>query len=302
MSLPAAPRHCIACGLVPDKSFRLSNGAELLRCPRCRLGWWEWPVFQSAEFYNQNYFQSADTTAGYDDYAAQEAGLRRTAQQRLNRIARVSARYSGTPEQRSLLDIGCGTGVFLDEARRLGWKASGIEVSEYAAGEARRRNLPVRCSPSEALQLEPASLDCVTLWDVIEHLADPVAALCQVGQALRIGGILALSTGDITSLCARLSGRRWHLFNLPEHLFFFSPRCLHLLLARAGCRVVSVIREVNWVPVAYLQERMKKMFGLRRRRPTISGTWVVPATLFDVLGVYAVRTTRILTSALSTLN
>ena len=193
-----------------------------------------------------------------------------------------------------MLDIGCGTGVFPEEACRLGWKASGIEVSEYAAGEARRRNLSVRCSPIEALQLEPASLDCVTLWDVIEHLVDPIATLCQAGQTLRIGGILALSTGDITSLCARFSGRRWHLFNLPEHLFFFSPRCLQLLLARAGCRIVSVIREVNWVPVAYLQERLSKMFGLGRRRAAPSkDKWVVPATLFDVLGVYAVRTTRI---------
>ena len=293
MSLPAAPQRCIACDLIPDKSFRLSNGARLLRCPRCRLGWWDWPVFQPAELYNQNYFQSAETTAGYDDYAAQEAGLRRTARQRLNRIARVGTLSSGILEQRSLLDIGCGIGVFPEEACRLGWKASGIEVSEYAAGEARRRNLSVRCSPIEALRLEPASLDCVTLWDVIEHLVDPVATLCQIGQTLRIGGILALSTGDITSLCARLSGRRWHLFNLPEHLFFFSPRCLQLLLARAGCRIVSVIREVNWVPVAYLQERLSKMFGLGRRRAALSrGNWMVPATLFDVLGVYAVRATR----------
>ena len=61
MNLPAAPQRCIACDLIPAKSFRLSNGAELLRCPRCRLGWWDWPVFQPAELYNQNYFQSAST-------------------------------------------------------------------------------------------------------------------------------------------------------------------------------------------------------------------------------------------------
>jgi hypothetical protein len=115
---------------------------------------------------------------------------------------------------------------------------------------------------------------------------------------VRPGGVVALSTGDITSLCARLSGPRWHLFNLPEHLFFFSPPALWRLLRRAGCQVRRITREVQWVPLAYVLERLRKPLrnsppAKRRRR---APSWVVPATLFDILGVYAIRADRKQTS------
>ena len=90
----------------------------------------------------------------------------------------------------------------------------------------------------------------------------------------------------------RASGPRWHLFNVPEHLYFFSPAALTRLLARFGCRIVRVTRELNWVPVRYLFERLRKSLGWSdsaARRIARMPAWVVPATLGDVLGVYAVR-------------
>lgn len=289
MKPPAAPQRCIVCKVAPRRAFRLTKSAWLWRCPRCGLGWWNWPPFEPAARYDRDYFQSTNVTRGYDDYASLEAGLRRTAHTRLALIRRLI----GGGTERRLLDIGCGTGVFLDAARRNGWSVRGIEVSKYAAAEARRRGLPVFCAPLDEVPLQAAAFDCVTLWDVIEHVPDPLNVLCRAAQALRPGGVLALSTGDITSLCARLSGSRWHLFNLPEHLFFFTPACLRAMLQRAGCRLRHATREVNWVPVAYLLERLLKLTGWSAPR-WISGfgEWVVPATLFDVLGIYAIRSNR----------
>ena len=292
MSQLSAPAHCIACQLPPVRTLRLSNGAELLRCPRCRLGWWDWPTFDPADLYDEGYFQSADTAKGYDDYAGLDAGLRRTARGRLKQIVRLLARKtprSGAAPPR-LLDIGCAAGTFLDEARRAGWDVAGVEVSEFACNEACRRGLSVSCTPIEDMQLDADSFDAITLWDALEHVRDPLDTLRRVARALRAGGVLALSTGDITSLCARLSGRRWHLFNLPEHLFFFSPQSLRTLFGQVGVSVARVTREVSWVPAAYLRERLVKTLGGRVR--TRAGTWerwVVPATLFDVLGIYGIR-------------
>jgi SAM-dependent methyltransferase len=295
MSVTAAPTDCPACGNTPKSRLTLTNGAPLRQCPACKLAWWDWPPFDVTAFYDQTYFQSERSEKGYDDYASLEPGVRRTARTRLARLAglrrKFASRLLADGRAPRLLEIGCGTGCFLDEAVKQGWDADGIEVSEYAAAQAVQRGLAVVCGPIEDIDVPSEEYDCVALWDVIEHVRDPRQTIRTAAAALKRGGLLALSTGDITSWCARVSGRRWHLFNLPEHLYFFSPRSLELLLAAAGCRLIETIREVNWVPVAYLAERLAKPLGLattaaRRLRGL---RWVVPATLRDVIGVYAVR-------------
>lgn len=294
MTATGPPTTCVLCGRPPQRGYDLRNGAALLRCPECGLGWWAWPAFEPQAFYDESYFQSSADAKGYDDYAALETGVARTGRARLRRIRRLRA--ASTPGR--LLEIGCGTGVFLAEARRAGWEVSGIEVSAYAAERARQRGLPVTSRAIEDLELAAATFDCICLWDVIEHVRDPAGVLARVGAALRPGGVLALSTGDLASLCARISGAGWHLFNLPEHLFFFTPTCLRGLLARAGCRVEIVVREVNWVPLAYIVERLGKSRGrfgrllaalLRVVPRSLRARSLVPATLLDVVGVYAVR-------------
>jgi len=291
MSRRTAPQVCAACGAEPRRALRLRNGSWLLRCPRCLLGWWDWLAFEPAHFYDREYFQSAGSDKGYDDYAALEAGLRRTSRARLKRIARLHARRTAPDAGRpSLLDLGCGTGCFLDQAQRAGWDVEGIEVSEYAASVAQRRGMDVRCQTIETAAIETNRYDCVTLWDTLEHLRDPVGVITSAAAALRPGGVLALSTGDITSLCARLSGPRWHLFNLPEHLFFFSPESLRRILQRAGCRVATMTRETYWATPSYLMERLAKSARRRRRLPGLgTAELLLPATLLDVLGVYALR-------------
>ena len=284
------PSTCPLCGSPPFSSMRLSIGEPLLRCRDCGLGWWNWSSFDPSRFYDRDYFQSASAARGYSDYGALEPGLRRTARGRLRRLDRWNAAGRRTSPPR-LHDLGCGTGVFLDEARRAGYRVSGVEVSAYAAEQARDRDLEVAVGLVETVPIEPASLDVITMWDVIEHLRDPVAAIRDAARGLKPGGVAALSTGDIASWCARLTGQKWHLFNLPEHLYFFTPRSLALLLESAGLVLRQTVREVNWVPLHYVAERLTKtMIGHDRRLPlgVLEGL-VVPATLGDVLGVYAVR-------------
>jgi SAM-dependent methyltransferase len=297
----AAPPTCIACGAAPRRTFRLRGDGWLLQCPRCQLGWWDWRAFDPQAFYDRNYFQSAADSRGYDDYASLTPGLERTARARLRRIDACSVPHDVVSGGRArLLEIGCGTGVFLNVARQAGWDVAGVEVSAYAADEARRRGLDVRCAPVEELHLEEGAYDAVALWDAVEHLRDPAGVLRAAARALRPGGVLALSTGDVTSLCARLTGPRWHLFTLPEHLFFFSPAALRRLLGAAGCRLVRLTREAYWVPAAYVLERLRKTAvagalpgrGVLVHLAAWAGRIVVPATLFDVLGVYAVRSAR----------
>ena len=286
---PAAPRSCPACERAPNAAFQLSNGEPLLRCPQCGLGWWSWAAFDPARFYDRDYFQSPGAARGYSDYDALEPGLRRTARDRLRRIRHWLG--PGTGAEFALRDLGCGTGVFLEQARQAGYRVSGVEVSDHASGRARARGLDVVTDALETGTITPDTYDVITLWDVIEHLPDPASVTLAAARGLRPGGVLALSTGDLDSWCARLSGPSWHLFNLPEHLFFFTPRSLTRLLGRAGLVVRQTVHEVNWVPLRYVAERLTKTFTGRDRRLPLGflGDRVVPATLGDVLGVYAVR-------------
>lgn len=286
----AAPKTCPLCDRPPRAGLLLKNGRRLLRCPACGLGWWKWDPFDPAGFYDFDYFQSNDATRGYGDYASLEAGIRRTARARLRRIARLLPAGCTAPR---LLEIGCGTGCFLDEARRLGWQVRGLEVSAWAAEQARRRGLDVTCQPAEQALWRPESCDCVVLWDTIEHLHDPVRVLERCAVALVDGGVLALSTGDLGSLCARLTGRSWHLFNLPEHLFFFTRAALRRLADRCCCEVRATVREVIWTPASYLFERVQRtVFGGQKRLPRGRAHRVFPATLLDVIGLYATRKAR----------
>jgi 2-polyprenyl-3-methyl-5-hydroxy-6-metoxy-1,4-benzoquinol methylase len=162
----------------------------------------------------------------------------------------------------TLLDVGCAFGGFLAVAREHGFEVEGIEIGEYAAEQARTR-LHVRVANRDiySVDLAPESYDVVTMWDVIEHLADPTLALEKIHRALRPGGYLALSTGDVSSAWARLAGKRWPLLTPPQHLYFFSQRSVSHLLQRQGFSVADIHHQNKWVTVAFVLFKAQESFG-----------------------------------------
>jgi hypothetical protein len=105
---------------------------------------------------------------------------------------------------------------------------------------------------------------------------------------LKPNGVLALSTGDISSLCAKICGRYWHLYNLPEHVFFFTRRTIRYLLERAGYEVSSITYPTNVYPFGYLLERLyKSLFRRAGPTPNFRCPWLLPCNLFDVMEVFA---------------
>jgi len=195
---------------------------RLRACRACGAAWQDPPP------------PAADVTAAYRDlrdelYLAEEATRRRS----LRRALALLERRSGTRRGR-LLDVGCSAGLFAELARASGWDVLGIEPSQWLAARARERlGGNVLCARFEEAALDPGSFDVVCLWDVLEHVLDPQAFLAKAAAVLRPGGLLALNVPNIQSWIARALGRRWPLL-LPEHLFFFSPASLRLLLARHG--------------------------------------------------------------------
>jgi SAM-dependent methyltransferase len=163
------------------------------------------------------------------DYLAEERGRRATARRLLDLVG-----AHGPPG--TLLEVGCGHGLLLDEARRRGHSVKGVELSRNAAGYARDvLGLDVFEGPLEefAAAHEGEGFDAIVLADVIEHLEDPLAALDACRDLLAPGGALCVVTPDPSSLTARIAGARWWGY-LPAHTFLFPRGTLRELLeARA---------------------------------------------------------------------
>lgn len=147
-----------------------------------------------------------------------------------------------------LLDVGCGAGVFLATMRQRGWAVAGLEPNRaYAQSLQSRYGLDVHVGMLEDMPTGWGSFDAVTLLDVIEHLPDPSAALTRAWQALRPGGVLAITTPNVASIEHRLFGRHWFALQPPDHLWLFSASSLKQLATNAGFESVSLAGS----PVSY---------------------------------------------------
>jgi SAM-dependent methyltransferase len=140
-----------------------------------------------------------------------------------------------------LLDVGCATGQFLSHMREAGWEVTGVEFSPHAAAFARQQyGLDVRTGTLENVVLPEASIDVVTMWDVLEHVPDPKGTLKEIARILRPGGLLVVSTPNPTSLEARLFGPHWIGWERPRHLHIFPPNLLRHYVDDAGFTTESL--------------------------------------------------------------
>ena len=182
-----------------------------------------------------------------------------------------------------LLDVGCGTGVFLDLAQQAGWHVRGIEPSAAACAYARERfGLEVHCGTLEDAPLPPEAFDVVTMWHVLEHLPHPLADLRRVHQALASEGLLLIGVPNFASLEARLFGRRWYSLDAPRHLYHFTPATLRAIVSTAGLRPVRLVHSSGTAGLVY--SVMGDLTGLSLRlrgRPLAERTYTRLVALLD---------------------
>ena len=164
--------------------------------------------------------------------------------------------FVGTPAGRTLLDIGAHIGVFVEIANKAGWKAKGLEPSHWSVEMARQLGTELIEGTLASSNLPGDYFDVVTLWDVIEHLSDPMAELEHVFRVLKPGGWVVIHTMDIDSLFARLMGRRWPWF-MEMHLYYFSEKTLRLLLETAQFQWKLSQVQGRYLRLGYLVSRLK---------------------------------------------
>jgi 2-polyprenyl-3-methyl-5-hydroxy-6-metoxy-1,4-benzoquinol methylase len=191
-----------------------------------------------------------------------------------------------------LLDVGAHVGVFVEVAQERGWQASGLEPSRWAVEQGRERGLDMIQGTLREAELDGASYDAVTMWDVVEHLIDPMADMRETARLLKPGGVFCVHTINIDSALARVMGKRWPWL-VEMHNYFFSPRTLGAMVEKAGLRVESWHVQGRYLHLGYLLSRLSGWSPALGRlaegaaRALHVDNWLVPVNTGDLFTLFA---------------
>ncbi|MGS2738862.1 class I SAM-dependent methyltransferase [Sinomicrobium sp. M5D2P17] len=174
---------------------------------------------------------------------------------------------SENPGKGNLLDIGAGTGDFLNVAKNDGWKVEGIEPNASARKRSAEKGIPLReLSDASFAEENTSGYDVVTMWHVLEHIPDLETQLTQLKKLLKDNGTLFIAVPNFRSFDAAYYGEFWAAYDVPRHLWHFSSEAMTLLFAEKGMKVVRKIpMKFDAFYVSLLSEKYKngKMNFLR---------------------------------------
>ena len=245
MTLQLEATACPLCGgeahttryVVRDLSYAVPGQFRFVTCDRC--GFMHLSPRPTQDTIHESY------PSGYEPYRKaieEQTGSRflrwlrhRQLQTRCSQVARLA-------RGGRLLDVGCSTGLFLNEMRRYGdWELAGVETDAGAATYGRETfGLDIFTGRLDDAPWEPASFDMITLWDVLEHLPQPLDAVRRLHTLLRPGAQLIVSVPNLDSLDARLFGPHWTGLDAPRHLSVFRKADVQQLLERSGFEIEGV--------------------------------------------------------------
>jgi 2-polyprenyl-3-methyl-5-hydroxy-6-metoxy-1,4-benzoquinol methylase len=272
---------CFLCGSegeilyknLKDGVFMTDGEWQLYKClnPKCRLVWLNpRPVQEDINFAYNNYYTHTDSKPG--------VGILRNFYRKIQKSYLSSAlgynfgenNYLGKlifldPEMLeetrgkvnylkntggNILDVGCGSGKFLDLMKSLGWKTTGVDFDEKAVLSAKLKGLDVHLGSLEEQHFPDNYFDTVTLSHVIEHVYDPPALLKECARILKSGGTIVICTPNFKSFGSRFFKYHWRGLEPPRHLHLFTPDSLRGLVEISGLEVIrnhSTIRGASYI-------------------------------------------------------
>ncbi len=163
-----------------------------------------------------------------------------------------------------LLDIGAGTGAFAAFMQENGWQVTGLEPDQAARESAFAIN-KVSLLPSEALfSLPDESFDAITLWHVLEHVHQLHEYLEQIRKLLKRNGRIFIAVPNYTSADAESYKEYWAAYDVPRHLYHFSPKSMQVILEKHQMQIDKTIP--MWFDSFYVSMLSEKY---KRRRITL---------------------------------
>ena len=197
----------------------------------------------------------------------------------LNRKKRIVTRICNISHG-NLLDIGSGTGHFLNTLKKSGWKTEGIEINEKAREYALSVFNLSLLRPQEISSLPDKSFDCITLWHTLEHFHEPFKYFQEMKRLLKPEGAVIVALPNNNSYDSKYYGSEWAAYDVPRHLWHFNPEIFSLFAEKYGFTVASMA----FLPfdVFYISILSEKHNG--SRFPLISG--ITRGTLFSLYSYF----------------
>lgn len=228
--MPAYIQTCpVGCTSVLQSGDIVLAEGPLLCCPECGQ-----LISQCSE---ERYWQSMQE---FDDPRGTLPSVnseKRRSQQNAKWLAKISRRLQKQAAEIHLLDVGCSSGAFLGTARALGFRTEGVEPATQAAQSAIQSGFKVHIGTLLEAGFPAEHFDAITLFEVIEHIKEPLALLKECRRIIRTNGVLMIGTGNAARWTVSFMKSRWQYFRIEHHgghISFYNLRSLHLLAARTG--------------------------------------------------------------------
>ncbi|MFL5738954.1 MAG: methyltransferase domain-containing protein [Flavisolibacter sp.] len=155
-----------------------------------------------------------------------------------------------TVEKGRILDMGAGIGAFLHTMKSKGWEVTGIEPDEGARTQAINLFRLELFDKASMWQLQQESFDAITLWHVLEHVHQLHAYVEQLKKVLKPKGKIFLALPNYQSWDSTIYKLHWAAYDVPRHLYHFSPQSLSILMEKHGLRVTQ--KKPMWFDSFYI--------------------------------------------------
>lgn len=233
--------HCPICNsasispVLTARDHTVSNkNFSICQCADCSLRFTQDipPIETIGEYYrSENYISHTDTSTGLIN-GLYKIVRKKTLKKKRKLVCRITGKKQG-----NLLDVGSGTGYFIHEMKKYGWAVTGLEPDAGARKIAREE---FNCELNDTDQLPvlaPRSFDAITLWHVVEHVHELHHYMERLKALLTQDGRLVIAVPNYTCLDASVYKEYWAAYDVPRHLYHFSPLSMKNLVQKHGMTI-----------------------------------------------------------------
>jgi len=241
---------CNLCNSNKCTIFKKIGGYRIVKCKQCGL------IYLNPRPTEQEINKGYSPEYHIEKLLRREPKTEEEIEEEINKnVVRAEEILREFGNEGKLLDIGCGAGFFIACLERYDWEVKGIDISEWASEFARNKlGLDVFTGSIEDIQFN-GRFDVITMYHILEHLLDPLSTLKRVFEIITDRGVLIIKGPNLASFDRRWHGTNWRGYDLPYHLYHFTPKTYRMILEKANFSVQKIIFQ-QWDSIAHLEEMM----------------------------------------------